>query len=190
MRISFTTPLLAFSALNLHLQAGAWPAMAKQLAEISRRTPQTTDTSNDGDIVRVGLGDVKNGGTTPVGTSVYNILMGTESGESDVAGYKPPGIVGSKACKADTCCVWYWIAQAMTVAFTGPTGRCNAAARAAIRLGFHDAGSWSSSLAAAGQDFGGADGSIILSGSEISRSGTSINMPSVALTHTDMDAHR
>jgi hypothetical protein len=35
-------------------------------------------------------------------------------------------------------------------------------ARAAIRLGFHDAGTWSQKLAAAGQDFGGADGSFVL----------------------------
>lgn len=148
--------------------------MAKQLAEITRRTPQAVapDVPFDGDIQRVGLGDVKNGGTTPVGTSVYNILMGTEAGDSSVAGYKPPGLIGTKACKADTCCVWWYIAQAMTLAFTGPTGRCNGFARAAIRLGFHDAGSWSSSLAAAGQDFGGADGSIILSGTEINRAGS------------------
>lgn len=32
----------------------------------------------------------------------------------------------------------------------------------AIRLGFHDAGTWSQKLAAAGQDFGGADGSLVL----------------------------
>lgn len=176
MRIPLSMmPLLAFVALNLNLHVKAWPAMAQQLAEISRRTPQTVapDVPVDGDLQRVGLGDVKNGGTTPVGTNVYNILMGTEAGNSAVAGYTPPGIVGTKACKADTCCVWWWIAQAMTVAFTGPTGRCNSFARAAIRLGFHDAGSWSSSLAAAGQDFGGADGSIILSGTEINRAGSS-----------------
>jgi catalase (peroxidase I) len=41
-------------------------------------------------------------------------------------------------------------------------------ARAAIRLGFHDAGTWSGTLAAQGQDFGGADGSFVLYG-EISR---------------------
>lgn len=57
----------------------------------------------------------------------------------------------------------------MTAKFTGPTGRCNDWARAAIRLGFHDAGTWSSNLSASGQDFGGADGSIILSGTEINR---------------------
>jgi hypothetical protein len=52
----------------------------------------------------------------------------------------------------------------LTAAFLGPTGRCNSLARQAIRLGFHDAGTWSKSLAAAGQDFGGADGSIALAG--------------------------
>jgi hypothetical protein len=171
MRTSLIAPLLAFVSLNLNVHVQAWPAMAKQLAEISRRQAVAPDVPLDGDIQRVGLGDVKNGGTTPVGTSVYNILMGTEAGDSAVAGYKPPGLIGTKACKADTCCVWWYIAQAMTLAFTGPTGRCNGFARAAIRLGFHDAGSWSSSLAAAGQDFGGADGSIILSGTEINRAG-------------------
>jgi hypothetical protein len=173
MRTSLVAPLLAFISLNLNVHVQAWPAMAQQVAEISRRAPQAVapDVPFDGDIQRVGLGDVKNGGTTPVGTSVYNILMGTEAGDSAVAGYKPPGLIGTKACKADTCCVWWYISQAMTLAFTGPTGRCNGFARAAIRLGFHDAGSWSSSLAAAGQDFGGADGSIILSGTEINRAG-------------------
>lgn len=57
----------------------------------------------------------------------------------------------------------------MTSAFTGSRKQCNNLARAAIRLGFHDAGTWSSDLAAQGQDFGGADGSIVLSGSEIGR---------------------
>ena len=57
----------------------------------------------------------------------------------------------------------------MSLKFNGITLRCNDLARAAIRLGFHDAGTWSSSLAAAGQDFGGADGSIALSGTEVNR---------------------
>lgn len=57
----------------------------------------------------------------------------------------------------------------MTSAFRGSRNQCNNLARAAIRLGFHDAGTWSSDLAAQGQDFGGADGSIILSGTELSR---------------------
>lgn len=91
MRTSLVAPLLAFISLNLNVHVQAWPAMAQQVAEISRRAPQAVapDVPFDGDIQRVGLGDVKNGGTTPVGTSVYNILMGTEAGDSAVAGYKP-----------------------------------------------------------------------------------------------------
>lgn len=57
----------------------------------------------------------------------------------------------------------------MTSAFKGNKKQCNNLARAAIRLGFHDAGTWSSELAAQGKDFGGADGSLVLSGSEIGR---------------------
>lgn len=72
------------------------------------------------------------------------------------------------ADNASPGCVWRHISIAMSLAFTGPTLRCNDLARAAIRLGFHDAGTWSVKLAAQGQDFGGADGSIALAG-EISR---------------------
>jgi len=49
--------------------------------------------------------------------------------------------------------------------FKGRSGRCNKWARFAVRLGFHDAGTWSKYTA----DYGGADGSIILSGTELSR---------------------
>lgn len=44
------------------------------------------------------------------------------------------------------------------------TKECTDDARAAIRAGFHDAGTWSKSLASTGQDYGGADGSIFLFG--------------------------
>ena len=50
------------------------------------------------------------------------------------------------------------------LSFTTFSGRCNDRARAAIRLGFHDAGSWNQY-----SPNGGADGSIALSGSEINR---------------------
>jgi len=66
-------------------------------------------------------------------------------------------------------CVWAYVAIAMSLQFNGITLQCNDIARAAIRLGFHDAGTWSSALAASGQDFGGADGSIALSGTEVNR---------------------
>jgi hypothetical protein len=45
----------------------------------------------------------------------------------------------------------------MEAKFRGISGRCNGYARAAVRLGFHDAGTWNKTVG-----FGGADGSIIL----------------------------
>lgn len=116
------------------------------------------------------IGDLATvGATTPVGLSIQKILLRTESAEGSNSRYTAPGALGSAKCKADTCCVWSHISLAMTLKFVGVTGRCNDMARAAIRLGFHDAGTWSSTKAKAGQDFGGADGSIVLSGTEINR---------------------
>lgn len=48
--------------------------------------------------------------------------------------------------------------------FTNQDGTCNDLARAAVRLGFHDAGAWSKSSGT-----GGADGSLVLSVDEINR---------------------
>lgn len=62
-------------------------------------------------------------------------------------------------------CVWQSVANDMARAFKGPSGRCNNAARAAVRLGFHDAAGWSKPTGPTG----GADGSIILNPDEIKR---------------------
>lgn len=62
-------------------------------------------------------------------------------------------------------CVWQYIANEMVTAFKGPSGRCTNAARAAVRLGFHDAAGWSKNTGTSG----GADGSIILAPEEIKR---------------------
>jgi hypothetical protein len=49
------------------------------------------------------IGDLATvGPTTPVGQSVANILLGTESGETSERGYIPP-LLGSRRCKADKC---------------------------------------------------------------------------------------
>ncbi|THV00252.1 heme peroxidase [Dendrothele bispora CBS 962.96] len=48
-------------------------------------------------------------------------------------------------------------------------GRCNDLARSAIRMSFHDAGTFSLSLEAAGKTNGGADGSLIADPNEINR---------------------
>lgn len=42
------------------------------------------------------------------------------------------------------------------------TKECTDDARAAVRLGFHDAASWSKAASALGDDRGGADGSFLL----------------------------
>ena len=69
----------------------------------SKRAPQA-DANDDGDTPPTLIGDLKTvGATTPVGQSINNILLGTESAESSYKLYVPPGLLGSKACKADTC---------------------------------------------------------------------------------------
>ncbi|KAF2735090.1 heme peroxidase [Polyplosphaeria fusca] len=89
--------------------------------------------------------------------------MKDETAQSTPEGYNPPPR-NSKQCKQDTCCIWSYVSGALTSAFRGPSGRCNKVARAAIRLGFHDAGTWSTS-----SGFGGADGSIALAPGEVDR---------------------
>jgi hypothetical protein len=84
---------------------------------------------------------------------------------TSVQTYTPPGALGSRACAADTCCVWDFVAKDLVELFTGADGQCNDFARASIRLGFHDAGAWSKTSGS-----GGADGSLVLSVDEITRS--------------------
>ncbi len=117
----------------------------------------------DEEDVPVLIGDIKDGGTTPVGKAIARIILEQETGQSNEA-YTIPGGLNTKMCKDDTCCVWAHVSAQLTRLFRGPSGRCNKNARAAIRLGFHDAGTWQDGL-----DFGGADGSIILAKDEISR---------------------
>lgn len=75
---------------------------------------------------------------SPVGRSVKAIILGRECPESDAtwAGGVVPAL-GTEACRADTCCVWQYIADDMMRVFRGRSGRCTGLARAAIRLGFH-----------------------------------------------------
>ena len=96
--------------------------------------------SPDGSQPQVLIGDLRFKQVTPVGISVANIILSTESGESSVIGTPPKG-----NCKksTDPCCIWYTISAHLTKDFLGRTGLCNNNARAAIRLGFHDAGTWS-----------------------------------------------
>ena len=144
------------------------------------------------DQTRTLIGDLQYNITTPVGRSIANIILGSESGQSDVMGTIPKG---NKACKADACCVWYNISMDLTNLFQANAG-CGDLARQVIRAGFHDAASWSlitkvkttkpkattsknsdckaTAPSPAGTTTvtttgGGADGSLILSGVEINR---------------------
>lgn len=81
-----------------------------------------------------------------------------------VQSYERPGDLESDACQGDPCCVWDFIQQDLVLKFRNENGTCNDLARAAVRLGFHDAGSWSITSGT-----GGADGSILLSSDEIDR---------------------
>ena len=157
--------ILAGCFVTFAVPAIAWPGMAemtKRIAEANRH-----HSGQDGQEL---IGDLKkNGATSPTGRLIADILQGRVDAQSDEAGYEAPGPFGSPECSADVCCVWSHVSDALTNLFRGPSSRCNGNARAAIRLGFHDAGTWSKRLAERGQDFGGADGSIILSRGEMSR---------------------
>ncbi|OAA59861.1 ligninase H2 [Niveomyces insectorum RCEF 264] len=64
-----------------------------------------------------------------------------------------------------SCSVWSAVARDMVPLFRDGRNGCSALARGAIRLGFHDAGAWNTSV-----PYGGADGSILLSPDELERS--------------------
>jgi hypothetical protein len=85
------------------------------------------------------------------------MLIGNADAQSDDRINTAPAPLGSAACAKDTCCTWKYVADEMLAKFRGPSWRCNAYARGAVRLGFHDAGAWKKGLA-----YGGADGSVIL----------------------------
>jgi hypothetical protein len=125
---------------------------------------EAADPNDDGSAPGVLIGDIKDGGKTPVGRSIARILLEQEPGQGSTSAYKIPGLHGSAKCKADACCVWAHISGELTSLFRGPSNRCNKYARAAIRLGFHDAGTWKQ-----GNTFGGADGSIVLAKAEMAR---------------------
>ncbi|OCL09639.1 class II peroxidase [Glonium stellatum] len=115
------------------------------------------------------IGDLKDGVTSSVGSNISKILQGSVTAQDHDGGYVPPGTLNDTACKTDTCCVWSYIAAEIYPFFQETNGTCNQWARRAIRLGFHDAAGWSKPNAAAGNDYGGADGSIALSAEEAGR---------------------
>jgi hypothetical protein len=146
--------------------AFAWPGATKLKAELlakieTRQTGTDADTFDSNELI----GDLATiGAVTPVGQQIQNIILGGNTdGFSNEVYTTPVARKGTSDCKADTCCIWSYIAADMHTKFAGGSGRCNGYARAAVRMGFHDAGAWSKT-----SPNGGADGSLILAG-ELSR---------------------
>ncbi|PVH83780.1 class II peroxidase [Cadophora sp. DSE1049] len=161
MKLSILPVLTPFILSNVI----AWPGMSSTLSQLNNRLHTRQDSPEDSLELIGDLVPEKGGPQTAVGWAVWGILTGSISGEgfTEWKGSLP----GKKTaqCKADTCCIWRHIALDMEKRFKGRSGRCNKWARFAVRLGFHDAGTWSKYT----EDFGGADGSIILSGQELGR---------------------
>ncbi|KAK7966830.1 Ligninase LG5 [Apiospora aurea] len=113
-----------------------YPGMGEQMAEIMSR-----QSANDGFDSTELLGDLQtlpDNQLTPTAADIKKILTGKGT---------PPEHYN------------LYIVNDMVADFKGSSGRCTSWARRAVRLGFHDAGTWSKTTAAQGLP-GGADGSI------------------------------
>ncbi|KAJ7635540.1 heme peroxidase [Mycena polygramma] len=98
---------------------------------------------------------------------------GAGGGGGGGGGGKPVTVTGSGIpnvtdAKNQLCVPWYGIRDAIMGGIF--QGRCGDNARAAVRLAFHDAGTYSLALAANALPNGGADGSILVDPNEVLRS--------------------
>ncbi len=133
----------------------AHDAVRRELLEARQGAGAAGSSTLIGDLATVGA-------TTPVGSAIEAILQGTGNPQDTTVGTAPASSISGCSQSTDTCCVWYFVSQTLTSAFLDSDGLCTDLARGAIRLGFHDAATWSVALAAKGEDFGGADGSFVL----------------------------
>ncbi|KAF2466602.1 heme peroxidase [Lindgomyces ingoldianus] len=99
------------------------------------------------------IDDLLKGVLSPIGQLIKDILNGITSGQSGELSSKPLICLPS----LDECCVWWDVSADLTSRFKGPDSQCNDNARAAVRMGFHDAGSWDKNSLN-----GGADGSLLM----------------------------
>jgi hypothetical protein len=133
------------------------------------------------------LGDLLGEATatlSAVGAEISSILTGVLDALADGHDYTPPGDIDSPKCAADTCCKWSHIMDDIRGSFSDGNG-CSAAARGAIRLGFHDAAAWDSSLPS-----GGADGSVVLNSEELGRNENRGLQDIAAQTQTWFDRYK
>lgn len=159
MRSPNTLVLAVLAAGEL---AHAYPGMGSALNDlVNLEARQTSQPEMIGDLATLDDSEL-----SPTGRAVKDILLGNALPEDLTSTYILVPPKDSQACAQDTCCIWKYIADEMRDAMIGSALRCNNVARAAVRLGFHDAGAWSKSTGTGG----GADGSIVLAGECESRS--------------------
>ncbi|KAJ4341021.1 hypothetical protein N0V87_002060 [Didymella glomerata] len=106
------------------------------------------------------IDDLLKGALPELAKLIKDVLAGVKSGIDNNKSNKP--IVCLSAI--DSCCAWYDVSAELTKLFVQADGQCNDNARAAVRFGFHDAGSWDKSSA-----YGGADGSLLMDFGEETR---------------------
>ncbi|KAG8406913.1 hypothetical protein J3459_018550 [Metarhizium acridum] len=141
--------LVILSAISM---ANAFPGMSD-----FRHVPRAQDEENTKKLP----GDLEGQDESTMsetGKLIKNILQGNETPQDLTTAYSSVPDQNSAECKADKCCIWKHIADEMKSKMTGDAGRCNNLARQCIRMGFHDAATWSLDT---GKD-GGADGSLVL----------------------------
>ncbi|TID27727.1 hypothetical protein E2P81_ATG00484 [Venturia nashicola] len=154
--MKFTTSalsaMLSASAMAYPGMGGDASAFHKRMAEVSTKEKRDLPPSLDS-------------ATSQVAQDIKDCLSTATSCEaSDTAKTYVAPALGSKECAADQCCIWDYVTSDLVAIFKDCDGQCTEAARQSIRLGFHDAGAWS--LASG---FGGADGSMLISGNEKDR---------------------
>ena len=162
----FSSFIAATIAASRVQEGSCYPGMGKTLHEIELHARQAEDHEHHGSLSKELIGDLitlSDSKLTRTGRAIKAVLTLEEDAEStETTLIRLPLI--TTLCKLDTCCVWQHISAEMETIFRGKSGRCTELARQAVRIGFHDAGTWSKSGGG-----GGADGSIILAG-EMARS--------------------
>jgi hypothetical protein len=129
---------LSYALLTFPSLSTAHPGMGDTMASVRREANKLKRAES-----KLFIGDPrtpKDSQLTPIAKDTKAILLDQLDAESSVIDTSiPAGAIGSKACKADICCVWKRISYDMTAKSNSTSGRCTKLARQAVRLGFHDA---------------------------------------------------
>ncbi|KAF2738347.1 ligninase LG6 precursor [Polyplosphaeria fusca] len=133
------------------------PIVLLSLASVAVASPHSLDSRKPAPGL---IEDILGGALSVVGQLIKDVLSGAKSGIDNTISSKPLLCLSA----VDKCCVWYDVSAKLTELFVQSDGQCNDNARAAVRFGFHDAGSWEN-----GSPNGGADGSLMMEFGEQNR---------------------